>query len=269
MYIEDNLEWIWQTYKNVRAGDLIIRSGFGLTGVYEYDQKAGLSFRHHESDTEHAAGCIEIARNLSRAFPDLFSGSEWLRIFDLLKYHDLGEVAYGDRPDDGTQNAAEKDAIELIAFRSAITYLPSDDAGTLLWDFWTFQRVDSFSQNNSSHFRLACFARLCDKLDAVLRAIIYELNGVSGDLKYKEEHFSALSERDQYYIQQTGTTKIAPNWTLHFIDICHRYPYFALFFRILENAVRDVNNGEFYGWLPEVKERFEVTEQEMHYCELL
>ena len=268
MYIEDNLDWIWQTYKNVRAGDLVIRSGFGLCGVYDYQSDAETNYRHPESDTEHASGCIEIARGLMRVFPQIFTTEEWLRIYDLLKYHDLGEIIYGDHPDDGTQNTCEKNSVELEAFRQAIAYLPDTDVDTLLKDFQSFQNLDFRIKSDDSRYHLASFAKLCDKLDAVLRAIIYELNGVGGDLTYKEQFHDSLSDRDAYYILLTGTTNIAPNWAIHFIDGCHFYPHFAIFFRILESAVREVNGGKFYDWLTKAKVTLGVPDEHLYHCHI-
>lgn len=266
MYIHDNLDWIWQIYKNVRKGDLVIRSGFGLCGVYKYLADGPIDYRRPESDSEHTCGCIEIARNLSRAFPELFFVEEWLRIFDLLKYHDLGEITYGDRPDDGTQNTKEKNTVELDTFMEVISPLPTHQANILLQDFLSFQKLDSGLASQNASYNIACFCKLCDKLDAVLHAIFYELNGVGGDLSYKEQFHSPLSKRDKFYIQQTGTTKIAPNWAIHFLDICHNYPHFAMFFRILESAVKEINGGKFYDWLPKAQKTFGITNEQLHYC---
>lgn len=272
MYIEDNLDWIWQTYKNVRAGDLVIRSGFGLCGVYDFYQFRPRAkkpdYRRPESDTEHAAGCIEIARGLMRAFPQIFTTEEWLRIFDLLKYHDLGEIIYGDHPDDGTQNVNEKNSVELKAFKKAIAYLPDDDAKTLLKDFKSFQKLDLGPKRRNPIYNLVSFCKLCDKLDAVLHAILYELNSVGGDLAFKEQLCGSLSDRDAYYIILTGTTKIAPNWALHFIDACHFYPHFAMFFRILEAAVREVEGGKFYDWLEKAKITLGIPDEHLYHCHI-
>ena len=268
MYIGENLDWIWQTYKNVRAGDLVVRSGFGLCGVYEFDPNAGPNYRHPESDTEHAAGCIEIARCLMRAYPQIFTTDEWLRIFDLLKYHDLGETAYGDHPDDGTQDTEEKNSIELSTFTKLVAFLLSDGDDNLLQDFQSFQNLDSKSKHDDPRYYLASFCKLCDKLDAVLHAIIYELNGVGGDLAYKEQCYDSLSDRDAYYILLTGTTKIAPNWAIHFMDSCHIYPHFAMFFGILESAVREVNDGDFYDWLEKAQVTLGIPDEHLYYCHI-
>ncbi len=268
MFLQDDLDWIWQTYKCVRRGDLVIRSGFGLCGIYSYEKGEGFDYHHPESDSEHANGCIEIARNISRAFPKLFTTEEWQRIYDLLKYHDLGEIDYGDHPDDGTQNVEEKNAVEIDAFEKSIAYLPPEDANILLRDFQSFQMLDLGLVIDEEHYKLASFAKLCDKLDAVLRAILYELNGAGGDLAYKELYHPPLSERDAFYVSFTGTTKIAPNWALHFMDICHKYPYFAIFFAILRPAVQDINNGVFYSWFKKAQRNFNIATEKLYYCQI-
>ncbi len=267
MLFRDDLDWIWQMYKKVREGDLVIRSGFGLCGVYDYDPNSEINYRRPESDSEHANCCVEIARNISRAYPGLFSLKEWLRIFDLLKYHDLGEVAYGDVPDDGTRDAKEKNTTELAAFRKAVSHLPEMHAKVLIQDFKDFQALDfgPAPKMDAFQYKLVSFCKLCDKMDAVLRAIVYELNGVGGDLDYKAKHHPPVSSRDAFYASCTGTTKIAPNWALHFLDFCHGYPHFSFFFAILRAAVCEVNGGFFYHWLPEAKLLFDITDEDLFY----
>ena len=100
---------IWRRYERVRLGNLVIRSGFGLCGCYEYyDPYALPNPRHQESDTEHASGCVELIRSLEAYYPDLLTPELYRRAKHLLKDHDLGENEYGDRPDDGSQNRSEK-----------------------------------------------------------------------------------------------------------------------------------------------------------------
>ena len=264
MISKNDIANIWQIYKKVREGDLVIRSGFGLCGVYDYHTDNALNHRHPESDSEHANGCIEIARNLSRFCPNLFDINEWIRIFDLLRYHDLGEVAYGDHPDDGTQDIRDKNAVELAAFKQVVSYLPLDQAVILVQDFRDFQILGHGFIADAYQYKRISFCKLCDKLDAVLRAIIYELSGVGGDIKYKGEFHPPVSDRDTFYARCTGSQQISQTWALHFLDICHKYPFFALFFTILKAAVCEVNGGAFYNWLPRVQTIFDITDGELY-----
>lgn len=238
---------IWGMYKNYRSNDTVIRSGSGLCGVYRFDPKHPKMNDYRESDTLHSTTVEELARNIFRFYPALFDIKEQKRIVDLLRYHDLGETI--DNPDDGSKDKDEKFEEELETFVSKVSSLVPADQERLIRDFVIFEHagLEIWPEDDK---KILQFAKLCDKTDAPLGALIYELQDRHGSLKYKKEHFGGITQQDQKFADEIGEYSQAGIWTAHMIDIYLYYDNIEIFIDIIIEACKDVR-GEIFPWLYE------------------
>lgn len=247
---------IWQMYKNYRSNDVVIRSGSGLCGVYPYNPKQPLEKNYIESDTVHSTTVEELAQNIFRFFPAIFDMHDQKRIINLLRYHDLGETV--DNPDDGSKDHTEKFKEELGTFISKISSLVPALQEQLIRDFIMFENASWLFWNEEDK-SLMQFAKLCDKADAPLGALLYELQGRNGSLLYKKEHFGGITEQDEKYAKEIGEYTQAGIWTAHMIDTYANYDYIDIFISIIVAACKDVR-GECFPWLEEFCEKRQLGE---------
>ncbi|MBP5512097.1 hypothetical protein J6X90_01790 [Candidatus Saccharibacteria bacterium] len=236
---------IWEMCKNYRSNDSVVRSGSGLCGVYPFDPKHPVMKNYIESDTLHSTTVEELARNIFRFYPDLFSKPDQDRIIDLLRYHDLGETI--DNPDDGSKDHEEKFDEELETFVGKISSLPKTKQEALIRDFIIFENagLECWSEEDK---RIMQFAKLCDKTDAPLGALLYELQDRHGSLLYKKEHFGGITGQDQKYANEIGEFSQAGIWTAHMIDTYMYFEYIEIFIEIIIEACKDVR-GFVFPWL--------------------
>lgn len=251
---------IWRHYETVRRGHLVIRSGFGLCGCYnKYQPNSPPDPHRQESDTEHASGCVEIVRSLAAYYPDLLTPNFYRRAEYLLKDHDLGENEYGDHPDDGSQNRAEKDRSELISFALATAHLPAQLRQTLVADFIRFQDP-LFPGHPRALAELVQLAKVVDKIEAILSATFYEKTGAAGDLFHKEEHYSTLTEQDRHFIREAGNdSSIVAGWLAHTVYEYHMYYGFPYLLDVVKAAVTDVR-GAWFPWFDDFCERNQIPD---------
>ena len=248
---------IWEMYKNFHQGDRVVRSGNYLCGVYRMPENPADN-DYIESDTEHATSCEELARNIFRFYPDLFSNKDQERICNFLRYHDLGEFGTGDRPDDGSCDRTKKFTDELSVFCDKIQFLPVECQEELIRDFIIFENalspavfLDGLANDvawSDDDLKVMQFAKLCDKTDAPLHALLYELEKRPGDLNFKKEYFDGLTKQDQGYINEIDDSSQAAVWTAHFMDHYRYYNFFLIFFSIIVEAFKDVR-GTIPAWL--------------------
>jgi len=236
---------IWDMYKNYRSNDSVIRSGSGLCGVYKFDPKNPTMEDYRESDTLHSTTVEELARNVFRFYPVMFTIEEQMRIINLLRYHDLGETI--DNPDDGSKNKDEKFVEELNTLIGKISSLLPAEQEMLVRDFVIFENA-SLSIWNEDDKRILQFAKLCDKTDAPLGAFVYELQNRPGSIKYKEEHFGGLTRQDQRFADEIGEYSQAGIWTAHMIDTYLNFDYIDIFIEIIIEACKDVR-GAIFPWM--------------------
>lgn len=243
---------IWYRYEQFHSGHLVIRSGFGLYGVYgkSYSPLAPPDNRHPESDTEHAAGCVGLMHNLRLYYPELLPCYLYDRAEQLLVSHDLGEGAYGDRADDGSQDKAEKNRVELINFAVAAAHLPEPARTILIEDFIRFQ--DPLCPYYPLPIaQMIQLARTVDKFEAVLSGLTYEKAGIKGDLSYKAEHHSRITPQDTDFAAQAhNDTSLVGVWSAHIIHDYHMYYGFPYLLDVLKAAVIDVR-GDWFPWFDE------------------
>lgn len=250
---------IWQHYQLAHQGNLVIRSGFGLLGCYgDLYQQAIAEHnlpRRPESDTEHASGCVELVKSFASHYPDLLPPNSYRRAENLLKYHDIGENQYGDRPDDGTQDKPKKNREELLSFVGAV-YPNPQDREQLIEDFIRFQHPLSKNFTNEER-QLAQFSCLIDKVEAILSGIIYEKNGCSGDFQHKAS-WHTVSKQDKFFLERTAPDdSLVAAWSAHFIYDYHEYEFFDIVLEVLKAAVIDVR-GEWFPWYENLCAEFDI-----------
>lgn len=258
---------IWENYRELRRCDSVLRAGFYRYGI-NYDsesivetmKKIGnlndnqLSLLSHElsklepkhtnkpeSVNEHSFGAIEIARGIARFFPEVLDKTTLERVIRVLHYHDLPEKDVGDIPDDGDRDEVQKNANELSVMEVFVANWPSSEREDFLRDYKLFQ--DPFSdQLNSDDRHFAQFAYICDKLDALLKAIVYEANGHLGF-----RNAQALTDREIDAIEKVGNDNLVDCWSYQFL---HRvmpkdFPHYEVFAGILKSAILAVRNSWF------------------------
>lgn len=247
---------IWDMYKNYRSNDSVIRSGSGLCGVYRFDPKNPTMKDYRESDTLHSTTVEELARNIFRFYPALFSIEEQMRIINLLRYHDLGETI--DNPDDGSKDKDEKFEEELLTFTNKISSLFPADQERLIRDFVIFEHAGLEIWPEEDR-KILQFAKLCDKTDAPLGALIYELQDRHGSLKYKKDHFGGITAQDQRFADEIGEYSQSGIWTAHMIDTYLYFDYIDIFIEIIIEACKDVR-GTIFPWMYEFCQKRGIQE---------
>lgn len=247
---------IWEMYKNYRSNDIVVRSGSGLCGVYRYDPKYPIKKDYVESDTLHSTTVEELARNVFRFYPLLFELEDQKRIINLLRYHDLGETV--DNPDDGSKDKDEKFSEELKTFIEKTSCLVPAEQEALIRDFVIFENAGMAYWTEEDKCVMQ-FAKLCDKADAPLGALLYELQERHGSLLYKKEHFGGITAQDQKYADEIGEYSQAGIWTAHMIDTYLFFEYIEIFIEILIEACKDVR-GHVFPWMYEFCKKRGINE---------
>ncbi len=255
-FMSDSMR-IWKSYKSYRSNDIVIRSGSGLCGVYKFDPKNPTDKNYVESDTLHSTTVEELAINVFRYYPMLFNYEDKERILKLLRYHDLGETV--DNPDDGSKDRDEKFAEELETFINKISNLPVWEQHQLIKDFVIFENAGEDIWNDHDKCVMQ-FAKLCDKADAPLGALIYESQERHGSLLYKKEHFGGITDQDQFFADEIGEYSQAGIWTAHMIDTYLDYYHINFFIEIIVEACKDVR-GEVFPWMYEFCKKRDVSER--------
>jgi hypothetical protein len=239
---------IWEMYKSYRSNDSVVRSGSGLCGVYRFDPKHPIKKDYVESDTLHSTTVEELARNIFRFYPALFDDQDQSRIVNLLRYHDLGETV--DNPDDGSKDRDEKFEEELETFIDKISSLPIPEQEALIRNFIIFENagLEYWLEEDKCVMQ---FAKLCDKADAPLGALLYELQGRPGSLLYKRDHFNGITGQDMKYADEIGEFSQAGIWTAHMIDTYMYFENIEIFIEIIIEACKDVKKGIVFPWMYE------------------
>lgn len=238
MQKHDRAKLVWQKYAFLKSQSKVIRTGFGLTGIYPYDAENPVELSRSESDLEHVMGTVILASLISAYYPETIPAAELSDAILLLSHHELGEIGIGDLPDDGSHDQNAKDAAELGAMRAYCDDLPSDLGWKLLVNFMEFQ-------TKTSSRGQVCYC--IDKLEAVLQGLLYETEGRVGDLA-KKRTTGEISERDKAYIQRTGTTRLVDCWGAHFLDVTAGLCGSTVCAEILRAGVETVR-GKWFDWL--------------------
>lgn len=260
---------IWKTYKESRKCDYINRVGFYRYGIaYEADivlqnmkSSGGLtdsqlklleyeltkidprSKNKPESVSEHSLGTIELVMGISRFFPNKIPQSELYRYIRLLKYHDVAEKDVGDIADDGTRDEDDKNRREYESTKAFVIDWPENEKEHFLRDYKAFQEPynDKLSLDERKFVQI-CY--LCDKTDAILKAIVYEIYGQFGGLNPLTS-----SPVDRKEVERIGTDNAVDCWTYRYFEKEWARPSYCreIFIGIIKAAILDVR-GEWFSW---------------------
>ena len=237
---------IWIGYKNFKSLAYVVRSGFGYYGIYpihpeDLKPKKGRK-PLPESDLEHVAGMIHLARLISWYYPEIIPKDQLDDFIFGAEIHEIGELLTGDTIDDGERNEEDKGILETLEIR---TYLrdcaPSEELsrGLLIFEEMRDKKTDF---GKTLYF--------LDKIEAILQTIYYESLGYPGRLSYKENHYGSVSKRDKREREFTGSDKIADNWAYGFVKKAEQldFKFTHEFFEIMQTAVQDVR-GRPFSWI--------------------
>ncbi len=257
---------IWHFYERAHQGNYVIRTGLGLCGCYSaYDEFQGIDLQLPESVTAHANSCVTLAHGLQAFYPHLLTPDEYARLTTLLKYHDLGENNYQDQPDDGSQNTREKNQAELLEFTLAVIDFPERIRYTAIKDFVNFQDAQYNYSCDIKRFKIVQLAKVIDKIEAILSGLCYEKNGFVGDLAYKDQHFSRLTEQDRYFIREIGgDSTLVSSWFAHTLHDYHEFYGFSYVMDILRAGVIETR-GAWFPWFDDFCERHHIPPSHIHH----
>ncbi len=257
---------IWRFYRAVHEGNFTPRIGYeacGCNGDILLDIKAPRDYRRIESATEHASGCVALLEGLNQHH-QLLAPDDYERTRQLLTLHDLGENLYGDHFDDGSQDSAEKNKVELSYFASAISSLPPAARAERLQDFLYFQDPTDSHIPESARPRIQ-LATIIDKLEATLSSLIYEAHGAGGRLSYKKAYCGRLTSRDYWSIDEAdGDDSIVATWLIPVIFYKHDYYGFPYVFDVVKTAVIDVR-GAWFPWFDQFCKRHQIPPEHINY----
>ena len=162
---------IWQTYANTRKQDYILRVGFTNYGCHSDDSHAE-DYSRAESVTEHTLGTMTLIELMEIFYPDEGSPEIYARCKRLMRFHDLGETAAGDTPDNGTRDKAAINLAEYTCLNENISHLPDEVKKAILNDFDIFN--GSPQELTGEKLKVHELCKLTDKTDAILRGLVYE-----------------------------------------------------------------------------------------------
>lgn len=227
---KDNLLSVWESYSNFKSLSTVIRSGFGLYGIYPYNPSD--KSPKPESDLEHTAGMVILIQLLSIYFPEIIPKTQLNDYIFGAEIHELGEILTGDIPDDGNRNEQEKDCIEKQAISNFLSNLPEPyrSKGELLFEDFQ-KRSTTFGQI------LYCI----DKTEAVLQGLVYEKSGHPGLLTFKTN----CSPADKEYAKKTSSNNLVDIFALSFFEKAKNYTNAIFFAKLIDVAVRNVRGRPF------------------------
>lgn len=239
-----NEERMWHFYKRAHITNPV-RRGFEVYGVTKTPEQRFDSPLRKESVDEHQYDTVTIAKLMLGFYPDLLPADMHERCFNLLHFHDIGERIIGDIPDD-TLDHTEKDEHELSAFVDETFVLPGQMKDRLRHDFIGLQgpRDHVWSAEEQKLYQ---FSKCADKVSALLRMLIYEMNGAPGSIFYKRASVGS-TELDEHYMRITNDPTFLGVLIPHFFDQYHEYYSFRYWYELVRVAVIDVR-GTWVDWL--------------------
>lgn len=230
---------IWHSYRCTRMGDYRIRSGASHYGCYTPDEN--LKTYREESLSEHMLGAMTLFRMVTAEYL-LLDSNMILRGLDFLRYHDLGEVEFGDIPDNGERDKELCDKREYISLCQKTALLDTNLRLLILYDFNLFNKKEHGLKNEKEKL-LFSLLKMSDKTDAILRGLIYEQNGYIGRLNKMRVREASPSEIR--YAKVMGDDSLVAVFTANFIDHYHDSIAFPIFFDIIKAAVMQTRG---YWW---------------------
>ena len=240
---------IWRAYQLFASTSAVRRKGYELVGMTSMTPNGVPEVEDSfvirgESDLEHQAKVAWLTSAFIGCYGNDFfqlyepnSCAELWSVFTVALNHDIGEVATGDVPDDGSEAHDTKNEQERIVFGNMLRYLPAEYSIPAQLDYWAFQDLDG-------HNGRAIYA--LDKLEAVLTLLLYEKHGCRGMITAKVEP----SEADKYYMRVTRSETAADCWAAHLCAHIRKFPDSIKrpILALLDAAVLDVRGEPFLWW---------------------
>lgn len=222
---------IWHSYRCARMGDYRTRSGASQYGCYTPDEN--LKTYREESLSEHMLGAMTLFRMVTTEYL-LLDSTMVLRGLDFLRYHDLGEVEFGDIPDNGERDKELCDQREYISLCHKTALLDTDPRISILYYFNIFNKNEQDLTDQEEKLFISLL-KMSDKTDAILRGLVYEQNGYIGKLSKMRARDASPSEIR--YARIMNDDSLVAVFTAGFIDHYHNSITFPIFFDIIKAAV--------------------------------
>lgn len=238
---------VWQSYRNYKMLAFVPRAGYGSCGIYPYDfdhrkWEAGDEIVRPESDLEHTAGIMHLARAISWHYPEIIPPEQLGDFLFGAEIHELGELIEGDTLDDGTRNDEEKDFFEGNEIRKFLyKYAEYND----------YRRgLELYEQMRDKNTEFGQTLYFLDKLEAVLQAGLYESLGHPGLLSEKKRLFGSMSKRDEKYSAAVKSDNIFDTWAYILVVKMKEldYKYANIFASIVTEAAIDIRKKPF-SWI--------------------
>lgn len=247
---------IWQTYANTRKQDYILRVGFTNYGCHSDDSHAE-DYSRAESVTEHTLGTMTLIELMEMFYPDEGSPEIYARCKRLMRFHDLGETAAGDTPDNGTRDKAATNLAECACLTKNILHLPDKARTDILRDFEIFN--ESPQKLAGEELKVHELCKLADKTDAILRGLVYEQHQHCGH--YANVPEGTGSKRESEYAKIMNSDKLVDIFLAGFIKDYHQYSYFPIFLDIIRAAIIDVHSKWYDNW-EEIVTKLGISDKE-------
>lgn len=202
------MENIWAAYKMKCETSFITRTGSivcGATTPITIDD----IYRKPEFVAEHEGRVAFLYTLIMLWHKQPFtvssaSVSESLRHVFWLLVHDVGEIASGDQPDDGSVGHNEARAAEDKIFNELFDFLPGEYRS---WFERTHENFESYGGTVETQFDKAL-----DKVEAILYLLFLKEKGIEGDINKK----TPPSRQDLKLANLLGTSNTIDIWCLHF-----------------------------------------------------
>lgn len=232
---------IWKHYQNFRTTDLFTRAGFinyGSAKKMHPDQALC-----PETLSQHSFGAVALLQQIRDRYGKKIDKSILDRAILFMQYHDLGETENGDIPDNLLRDP-DADNKEYACLKKRLKYAKRKLRKQILRDFKIYiQDPDTLSVEDRI-FRDLC--KLADKLDAILRGLIYESSGYYGVLHSKYNHH--ISEGEEKIAEIMGSETLVDIFAASLVMHQHNCYYYDIFYKILKAAVIDIRGEWFDQW---------------------
>lgn len=241
-YLKKLAYGVWKSYQAMRREDGFLRIGNINYGVV-YDVYDDVN-RRPESVAEHSFSTINLLELVGEKCGSFIEKKLIKRAKRFMQYHDLGETEHGDIPDNQFRNKEEADQSEYECLKERLKYRDSKIRKKILRDFKIYNQDPTKLTEKDRRFRDIC--KLTDKLDAILRGLIYESYGYKGNL-YSQSN-PKISENERKYAEIMQESSLVAIFTASFVANEHNCYFYPFFREILKAAVFDVRGHWFDNW---------------------
>ena len=232
---------IWKHYQNFRKMDLYTRIGFINYGAAK--DMYPTTDLYPETLSQHSFGAVVLLQQIRDWYDKRINRKTLDRAILFMQYHDLGETENGDIPDNQLRNP-DADNKEYACLKKRLKYAKRNLRKQILRDFKIYNKDPNTLSVEDRIFRDLC--KLADKLDAILRGLIYESSGNFGVLHSKCNHH--VSEGEEKIAEIMGSETLVDIFAASFVMHQHDCYYYDIFYKILKAAVIDIRGDWFSDW---------------------